>query len=359
MIMMVSILLGVIGPLLPRLAREEHSNFFASLVAGGHPLGSLIGAIPAVLLARRFGLPKVIIIGALVMGSSTILFVFPGHGYWIIVGRIGHGFGAAFIWQSIFAWLVSNVGPAHRARAIGFLLGASTLGGLLAPQIGALSTAALLILCSAYFIRVPPYDFAERTPVKEITRAFSSRLGLAGIALSGATALVAVGFSTEAPLLLGSHGFRPFQISFVLTLGSGFMIFFNPLAGRLLDRGHTKLLLVGSFSIASLALLFLANTHSFYIITFLCLCIIILLGISSMPGGVMVSQTMHENQIDQTVSQSISSLIWAPNAIAGSLLMGSLGGPRIALVVLAILVGGFALLLGIDSHWQRAGSTKS
>jgi MFS family permease len=279
--MMVNTLLGVVSPLLPRLAHAEHSTFFASLVYGGHPIGSLLAAIPAVLAARKWGLPRVIVSGAGLMAAATVLFVYPGHGYWFVLARIGHGFAATIIWQSVFGWLLSNVGPSHRATATGTLLAAATTGSLIGPQLGAASTvtgrwiflfpAVILVVCSTYFLRMPPYDFAERSTVRHIVRAFNSRVGWAAVGLSAAVSLASVGFATQAPLLLGRLGLHPFGIGATLTLGPALMVLANPVAGRLFDLGHRRLLLSLSFGLAAITLLCLTTVHAQLLAAGLCL----------------------------------------------------------------------------------------
>ncbi len=370
-IMMIGVILGSVGPLLPTFARSEHSNFFAALVYAGHPIGSLLAGIPAVLVSRRFGLPRIIFIGALLMAASTILFTVPGHGYWIVLGRIGQGAGASLVWQSIFAWLISNVGPAHRATATGTLLASSTAGGLLAPEIGALTTitgrwillipAAFLLLGSLYFLKMPAYDFAPRSSLGDIKRAFSSRLGLAGLGISSGGALATVAFATTLPLYLGNFGLGAFAIGLILTIGSGLMIISNPLAGRIFDSGHKKLVLLGGYSLSIAGVLALALASGRILLAVLALFATVTLGLAMLPSGVLVSQLMHENRIDQTVSQGLSTTIWASSALVGSLASGLLPSPRFALYALASWLGVtlLVLMLGLNSRRRQRLATKA
>ena len=79
-IALVSMTLSTVGPLLPHFKASMHSSLYAALVVAGHPAGSLLAAIPTLLLSRRFGLPRVIVAGALLMSLSSILFVLAGLG---------------------------------------------------------------------------------------------------------------------------------------------------------------------------------------------------------------------------------------------------------------------------------------
>ena len=128
-----------------------HSSLYAALVVAGHPAGSLVAAVPTLLLSRRIGLPRLILAGGAVASLASILFVWPGAGWWIVIARFGFGFSATMVWQSVFAWAITNTGLERRARTIGILTGASTAGMLVGPQLGALAAHVGVWLCA-----VPP-----------------------------------------------------------------------------------------------------------------------------------------------------------------------------------------------------------
>ena len=88
-ICLVSFTLSTVAPLLPHFEKSMHSSLYAALVVAGHPAGSLLSAIPTLLASRRFGLPRVIVAGGVLASLSSVLFIWPGSGWWIVLARVG------------------------------------------------------------------------------------------------------------------------------------------------------------------------------------------------------------------------------------------------------------------------------
>lgn len=342
---MIGLLLAAVGPLLPRLANEMHSNAFAALVVAGHPIGSLLAAVPAAVLARRFGIPRLMVGGGVLMTLATLLFVFPGHGPLIVLARIGQGASATVVWQSVFAWTLTNVGPSHRGRAIGLLLTASTVGGLAAPLLGALTTslgtwlllipAVVMTVTTAYFLPLQPYELAPPTRSSDVVKAFRSRVGAAGIGLSAICALAGFAFGTRLPLLLDDSGVGPFGIALVASLIAAGVAVSNPLIGRLVDRQLHREVVVGGFLLAALALAGLTTAKDVLPLVLYALLAGVALPAPALPGSVFVSRAVAGAEIDQTIAQAISTLIWAPSALAGTILVGMVNG-KAALIAVAL-----------------------
>jgi MFS family permease len=344
-IALVSLMLGSVGPLLPHFERSMHSSLYAALVVAGHPVGSMLAAIPTVLASRRFGLRRVILFGGALASAASLLFVWPGSGWWIVLARVGFGASGTLVWQSVFAWTITSTGLSRRAGTIGILLGASTVGMLVGPQLGALAAHVGIWLCAApplalllvasRFGALPRYEMAERWDADGVRSALASRDGLAGIALTSGGALVGLGTTVTIPLVLSARGVGAFGIGAVLTCAYAVMVAANPLAGRAADRGWTRRLVVGAFGTAALVFTALDATTSKALTVPLSMAAICLVGFTGLTGGVFLSRAASGAGLDQTVSQTMGTLAWGPAAIVGSVSAGAVPSPGAALVVLA------------------------
>jgi predicted MFS family arabinose efflux permease len=339
--------LQTVGPLLPHFKASMHSSLYAALVVAGHPVGSLLAAIPTLLLSRRVGLPRVIVSGGVLMSASSVLFVWPGSGWWIVLARFGFGFSAAVIWQSVFAWAITNTGLERRARTIGILTGASTAGSLVGPQLGALAAHVGVWLCAAppialllittRFGPMPAFELLERPDFTRLRAAVGSREGLAGASLTSLGALVGLGTTVTLPLALSARNVGAFGIGAVLTCAYGALVLGNPFAGRVADRGRTRTLVVGAFSLLAFVYLGIEMTTNDAVAVPLAFVALCLTGMPVLAGNVLLSRSATRANLDQTVSQTLATLAWGPAAIVGSVTAGAVGAPDAALVLLAVI----------------------
>ena len=199
LVFLMTVQFGAISPLLPDVS-QGRSHLFASLVVGGHPIGSLLGALPMVALARRRGMHVSAIGGAIVFAAGVAVFA-AFDVWWLVAGRIGIGLGGAFCWQAAFAWAINDTELSRRGRTIGLLWGAAALGGIVGPQLGALAAgtsrwvlvvpAVLMVVASLYLATLPRYAFSEQTSVRRIAGAFRTRAGAGALGLQ---AVLSFGF---------------------------------------------------------------------------------------------------------------------------------------------------------------------
>jgi predicted MFS family arabinose efflux permease len=355
--------LSTVAPLLPHFKASMHSSLYAALVVAGHPIGSGLAAIPTLLASRRFGLPRVIVAGGILASISSILFVWPGAGWWIVLARIGFGASATLVWQSVFAWTITNTGLERRARTIGMLLGASTAGSLVGPQIGALAAHVGIWLCAvpplillfvaARFGTLPRYEMLERPDFATLRAALSSRDGLGGLSLTVIFAVVALGTTVTLPLALADRGVGAFGIGAVLTCAYAVLVGANPLAGRAADRGRTRVLVVAALGLLTVVYLGLEMTTAVGLAVAFAFVAVLLVGTPGLAGNVLISRAVSSMSIDQTVSQALATLVWAPAAIVGSVSAGAVSSPDAALVLLAVIAGvaaGIATLERVQRH---------
>jgi MFS family permease len=362
-ISLVSLTLSTVAPLLPHFQEQMHSSLYAALVVAGHPAGSFLAAVPTLLLSRRIGLPRVIFAGGVIGSLASFLFVWPGSGWWIVLARVGFGFSATMVWQSVFAWTIVNTGLDRRARTIGVLTGASTAGMLVGPQLGALAAHVgvwlcavpplLLLVVATRFGVLPRYEMLERADVARLRSVLGSRDALGGLSLTGAGAIVGLGTAVAIPLTLGERGIGAFGIGAVLTCAYAVLVAGNPLAGRAADRGKTRVLVVGDFALLSLIFVGLGATSAAGVAVPLAFGAVCLVSMPGLAGNVLLSRAVSAARLDQTVSQTLATLAWAPCAVIGSVAAGAVSSADAALVVLAAaaaLAAGVAALERVQRH---------
>jgi hypothetical protein len=72
-----------------------------------------------------------------------------------------------------------------------------------------------------------------------------------------------------------------------------------------------------------------------------------------LAGNVLLSRAATHASLDQTVSQTLATLAWAPAAIVGSVTAGAVSSPDVALFVLAVIAAcaaGIAALERAQRH---------
>jgi MFS family permease len=354
LVFLMSMQFGTVSPLLPGLS-EGRPHFFAALVVGGHPIGSLAGALPMIVVARRFGMPVCAISGALILAAGVVIFA-ALDGWWLVAGRFGIGFGGAFCWQAAFAWSISATTLPRRGRTIGLLWAAIALGGIFGPQLGALAAgttrwvlvvpAALTVLASLYLVVLPRYVFAETSSVRRVVAAFRSRAGAGAIGLQAVLAFGFMLLSTFAPLALSDRGLSAAQLGAVFTGAALLAVVANPFSGRVVDRGRMRVLVVAALATMVAAALALPMLQSTALAVAAVLVMLTANSIGNVPTGVLMAGVVERGQIDQSLNLAIGSLLWAASALIGALTAGAFPSEWAAMTVLAAL-NGAALLAAL------------
>lgn len=353
LVFLMTVQFGAVSPLLPDVS-EGRSHFFAALVVGGHPIGSIIGSLPMVLLARRWGMHVSAIGGAILFGAGVTVFA-AFDGWWLVAGRIGIGLGGAFCWQAAFAWAISDTEPARRGRTIGVLWAAASFGGIVGPQLGALAAgtsrwvlvvpAALMVVVSLYLAFLPRYVFSEPASVRRIVRAFRTRAGAGALSLQ---AVLAFGFmlvSTLAPLALSDRGLSATELGAVFTTAAVVAVFANPFSGRAVDRGRQRSVVIGALASMVVAALVLPLSQSTLLAVVIVLVLLTANSVGNVPTGVLMASVVERQRIDQSLNLAIGSLLWAVSALVGALAAGVFSSEWPAMITLAVLNG--AVLVAI------------
>lgn len=344
---LLSATLSSVVPLVPHFADQMHSSLYAALVVAGHPFGSLLSSIPTLYASRRFGLPRVIMTGGLLFAASSVVFIWPGRGWWIVLARVGLGAAATAIWQSVFAWAITNSGPGRRARTIGTLIGASTAGNLTGPQIGALAAHYGIWICAipplvlvgttARFALMRSYEMLEWPSAERIRAVLGAGDARRGLGINAIFAVVGLGIAVALPLRLADRGVTSFGIGAILTGSSALLALASPTIGRQFDHGRMRALVGVAFVAISLALLGLDLVPLTAGAVAFAFAANSLGAVPMLAGQTLLSRATAAAKLDQTVSQVLATISWAPFAILGSVASGALPSRTMALALFSCI----------------------
>lgn len=337
--------LGVVAPLLPALAEKMHSTLYAGMLSSAYPLGTLAATAPMLLAARRWGLPRTIAVGGVVGGAASVLFIWPGIGWWLVLSRLAFGLTGVFVWQSIFAWVTSQGAATRRARRIGILLAAASAGGIVAPQLGAfaehvglwfcaLPCLALLVGTAWLALVMPRHQLLDNPDLAGLRAAIGSRDVKTGITFATVTAF-AGGFNVLALLLaVGERGVGAAQIGVALSAVAAGQILVNLGAGRIADHGlMTPMIAIASAltALATAAMVVTADGGA----NLLLLAVAQTLNLGLLAITTLVSAAVARAGLDQTWSQAVAGLAIGVGGLAGGLAAGAVSSVNTRLIMSA------------------------
>jgi predicted MFS family arabinose efflux permease len=344
--------LGVVAPLLPGLADQMHSTLYAGLLSSAYPLGTLVATVPMLVAARRWGLPRTIAVGGLIGGAASLLFIWPGVGWWLVVSRFAFGLTGVFVWQSIFAWVTADAGAHRRARGIGILLAAASAGGIVAPQLGAfagrvglwfcaLPCLALLVGTAWLALVMPRPEPVDNPDLAGLRAALGSRDVATGMVFATITAFAGA-FNVLALLLaVGARGVGAAPLGVALSAVAAGQILVNLVAGRIADRGLlTPLIAVASAltAAATAAMVVIADGGA----SLLLLGVAETLNLGLLAIITLVTAAVVRAGLDQTWSQALAGLAIGLGGMAGAFAAGAVSSldARLILSTLATAIAG-------------------
>jgi MFS family permease len=263
-----------VGSVLPVLPRYVHGPLDSTDLAVGIVIGSY--AVTGLLLrpvAGRFadtrGRRPTVVIGALLVSLSGLLYLphlgIPG----LILARLVLGAGEGAVYTAGSAWIVDMAPPQRRGRILG-LYGLAVWGGLsVGPLLGEvllnaasyeavwICAAVLPLIGAAIALRVPdpfqPLTHAEPHPL----------IAPEAVRPGFAIALASVGYATLAAfivLLLESRGIG--HGATVFAAFAAMIVLARVLAGHLPDRYGPAPVAIGAVLIEAGGLLLIALSHS-------------------------------------------------------------------------------------------------
>ena len=260
-----------VGALLAQdmLGSTDLAGLPSALFTAGSALAAVaVGRISQV-RGRRPGLAAGYLTGAL--GSAGVIAAaVADNPVLLFIALFVYGAGTATNLQARYAG-ADLAAPTHRARAVSTVLVATTLGGVLGPNLaapaghlaetlsipilagpfllsGAAYTLAALVL--AVWLRPDPLLLARSLDLRQPAGSSAARTGGPGL-IPGAltmilTQLVMVAIMTMTPVHLHDHGHGTAASGLVIAIHVGAMYLPSPLTGWLVDRHGPKAVAVAS-----------------------------------------------------------------------------------------------------------------
>ena len=239
---------AAITPLLPELADDfDLSKSGAGALSASYPVGTLLLALPAGLLAARIGAKPAVLGALVVLAGASLVFGLAESAGVLVAARALQGVGAAAVWAGGLAWVAGAAPREHRAQAIGTAIGAAIAGSLGGPVLGAAAEeigrgvvfAAFVVLplgLVAALLRIPGPPSIVTPGLAAVRAAVTDPRMRLGVLLM---ALPSCGFgmmNVLVPLRLDDFGAGAAAIAAIFLVAVGLEALMSPLAGRLADR---------------------------------------------------------------------------------------------------------------------------
>ncbi|HEX6699839.1 MAG TPA: MFS transporter [Gaiellaceae bacterium] len=324
-------------PLLPHYADTLGlSKLGAGVLTASFGAGTLLGAIPAGVLAARLGPKPVVLLGLGLLAATSLVFGF-GASISILDGaRFLQGAGGACTWTGSLAWLAAAAPSERRGEVIGTALGAGIGGALLGPAVGAAAASlgtrpvfgGVAVVGGAIAAAVVAFP-APRPSVPQRLSALRGRIGdaelLGGMWLVALAAMLFGSVSVLAPLRLDRLGFGAAAIGGAFLLSAALEATASPVLGRISDRRGTLPLTRVALAAATVVSLALPWPGNAWLLGALVVACGLAYGGFWVPGMAMLSFGAERTGLDQSFAFALMNLAWATGESAGSFAGGALG----------------------------------
>ena len=317
-----TLLYAALTPLLPHFQREfDLSKGGVGLLAAAYGIGTLAGALPAGIVAARFGARTAVLIGLVGVGGASVGVAFSDNFTALFTSRLIQGCSSSLTWAGALAWLALSTPRERRGQTMGTAMAAGVFGALLGPAVGAAGAvigvrAAFLTVagvCAA--LAVVMSRFAPSPPEPQSARAVLGAVRdgefIRGLWLITLPALLFGTLNVLVPLALDKRGFSAAAIGAVWIAATAAEVVINPWLGRVADRVGplvpVRLALVGSIVVA----LALATTEWPWILVPLVVMAGIVFGGFYAPGLTMLSHAAEGVGLAQGLSFGVMNGAWA------------------------------------------------
>jgi MFS family permease len=351
---------AAIAPLLPGYV--DHlglSKAQAGVLSASYAAGTLIGALPAGLVASRVGPRRSVISGLLTLGLSSLVFGFANHILLLDGARFTQGIGGALIWSGALSWLVSAAPDESRGSVIGAALGTAVAGALLGPALGAIagsvgtrvvfgSVLVVTVILSYFASRLPEAGAPERQSLGEIRAAMLSRPVLDAAAFVAVPSVMFGAIEVLVPLRIDALGGGHGVIAAGFIGGAALEAALAPVAGRLSDRVGGRAPYVAGLTICALAMVVVGFAATLGVVLAALIVTSLGAGLCFAPALTLLSEIAESTSLHQGLAAGLSNMAWASGQVVGGIgggVVASLSGnglPSIAIAVLLLLTAAYA-----------------
>ena len=345
---------SAIAPLLPDYVADLGlSKAQAGVLSASYAAGTLLLALPAGLLAARFGPRRTVIWGLLLLGLSSVAFGFVENFYLLDAARFTQGVAGALIWSGALTWLITTAPPERRGSVIGTALGMAVAGALLGPALGALAAevgtepifSAVLgvtMVLALFAARLPEAAPPERQHFHEVAEIILSRPVLLATAFVAVPSVMFGAVEVLAPLQIDHLGGGHALIAGGFIAGAAVEGVLAPVVGRYSDRTGRRLPFMVGLTICAVAMAAVAIGSTMGIVMAGLMLTSIGGGICFTPALTMLSEAAEASRLHQGFAAGLSNLAWASGQVAGGLAGGGVASvagnaaPGLAIVVLLL-----------------------
>lgn len=350
---------AVVAPLLPHYADELGlSKLSAGLLTAAYPAGTIIGSLPAGLLAARVGSRATVVAGLALLGVSSLVFGLAQHVVLLDVARFVQGVGGACSWAGGLAWITAEAPADRRGALIGSALGAAIFGTLLGPVVGALAVAtapeavfsSVLVIAGALAVvawRTPASHRPEAQTLGDVRRAMGDAQVRTGMWL---VALPAVAFGVIdvlVPLRLHDLGSGAGGVAVAFLAAAAVESAMSPVVGRVSDRRGRLVPIRAGLAAAVVALLLLPAPGSAVLVGLTFMAAAASLGAFWAPAMALLSDAAERTGVAQGIAFALVNLGWGLGQVAGAAGGGGLAKATADVVPLALCGAACAVTLAL------------
>jgi len=322
---------SAVVPLLPTLTKELHlSKASAGVLTAAYAAGTLIGSIPAGMLAAEAGPRTTIYTGLFLMGSSSLAFGLLDNIVLLDGARFVQGVGGACTWAGSLAWLIGEVPAERRGSAIGGVLAAGIGGALLGPVVGTLAHAlgrapvfsAVVVVAGGLAVAVALLPAPSPQPPQPGPRRLLEELRRPGIALGmwlvTLPALASGMINVLAPLRLSALGASAAGIGATFLIAAGAEAVISPAVGHLSDRRGRMFPLRIGLAAAAFVLLWFTISATVLVVAGVVVLAAVALGSFWAPAMAMLSDAAEARGIGLGYAMALINLAWATGQVVGA-----------------------------------------
>jgi MFS family permease len=358
---------AALTPLLPHYSHELGlSKAGAGVLQAAYPIGTLVGAVPAGLVAARFGVKRTVVVGLTTLAGTSLVFGFAHQAWLLDVARFVQGASGSFSWTGALTWLVAAAPTSRRGELIGTALGVAIGGALFGPVLGGVASRAgtrptfavvavlaLVLAVLAVATRSAPERSAQ--PASALLDALRSPRVLAGVWFVMLPALLFGTLSVLAPLRLSLLGFGSLAIGATWLVSTGLEAAISPYVGRLSDRRGRRLPIVAGLAAAAAALAVLPWPDRDWLLAIFVVCAGISFGSFWAPAMSLLTDAAEDRGVRHGWAFTLMNLAWAPGQATGAAAGGAIAKATSDTAVYLALAGLCALNLA--ALWRPRSSS--
>jgi len=146
--------LSMVSPILPSYVESFQVSYtLVGFVISSFAIARMVLDMPAGLLARRFDKKKIMILGLILLSTSSVLAGLAPNYITLIIARMIEGAGSALYVTTATVYLIQISGEEKRGQWMSLYMGMLLLGAIFGPTFGG-------IIADTYGIRAPFFAYA-------------------------------------------------------------------------------------------------------------------------------------------------------------------------------------------------------